>query len=150
MKPKLINIRPVERTDLAAVQAIEATSCPRPWGEKDFVDFVAVERARMYVLEADRVVVGYLCFDATDKDEAVLARLTVVNTHRRTGLGTLLLERATELARKARAKQLVAHGYEQDQPLQFFLKAKGFQSAVVRRHFDKDTDAVRFWSQIRA
>lgn len=85
-----LEIRPMRRSDLAAVLAIEHGAYPFPWSAGIFRDCLRVGYRCLVLTDLGRVC-AYAIFSIA-VDEAHLLNLCVATERRRTGLATLLLD----------------------------------------------------------
>ncbi|MEO6968110.1 MAG: ribosomal protein S18-alanine N-acetyltransferase [Rhodanobacteraceae bacterium] len=93
----LPQFRPMLRTDLAAVAAIEAAAYEFPWSQHIFRDCLDAGH-KCWVLESDHGVIGYGVL-STGADEAHILNLCVAPAEQGHGHGGRLLYRLLDLAR---------------------------------------------------
>lgn len=92
----MLEIRPMRRSDLDQVMAIEKDAYPFPWSAGIFRDCLRVGY-RCLVLADREEVCGYAIVSMA-VDEAHLLNLCVAKSCRRNGLATLLLDHVTREA----------------------------------------------------
>ncbi|MEO7149253.1 MAG: ribosomal protein S18-alanine N-acetyltransferase [Rhodanobacteraceae bacterium] len=93
----LPQLRPMLRTDLAAVAAIEAAAYEFPWSQHIFRDCIEAGH-KCWVLESYDDVIGYGILSA-GADEAHILNLCVAPAEQDRGHGGRLLHRLLDLAR---------------------------------------------------
>jgi len=82
-------IRPASWADIRVIALLDAQSTSFPWCEQQFSESLASHR--MYVLEIDGAIAGYLVYSLV-LDEAELLNIAVAPALRGRGHGTRLLE----------------------------------------------------------
>lgn len=147
---KVVKIDYARREDVPAVLEIERSTHAalgrprRALDEARLLEFVEQRRTRFEVMKTgEGKVVGFLLFDGSEPETAVVTRLTVHPDHRRAGCGRSLMGRADHWARLAKAEKLEIHVYEEDEAAIKFFQSRGLQSRLTRGKFE-DGDAVTF------
>lgn len=153
-------VRPLRKSDLAEVLAIEAASNPHPWHEGDFRPFVdaagdgtdtplaerppfrggAVKRAWVCQGPGGPVgadVLGFACAAAV-ADEAELQSIAVRPAVRRGGVGSALLETVLEWARDAGYRALHLEVRAGNVPAIGLYRRFGFVQTGLRRGYYQD------------
>jgi ribosomal-protein-alanine N-acetyltransferase len=88
------NIRPMERSDISAVAAMEKSIFPDPWPHGAFEEVLALPIGMNLVAVDDcGQLCGYLCAQAV-ADEIQIHNIAVTPESRRQGIGRMLLEHA--------------------------------------------------------
>lgn len=98
-------LRPMTRTELDAVMAIEAAAYPFPWSRGNFVDSLAAGHPAQLLTDASQAVLGYFVA-MPGVDEWHLLNLTVAPAAQRRGHGSALVAALVRLARAHPAAQL--------------------------------------------
>jgi [ribosomal protein S18]-alanine N-acetyltransferase len=144
MGSRLMAVRPIRDTDLAAVVALETSNQPAPWSEGVFVDELAADN-RIYLLveEDDRVLAyGGVMVVA---DEAHVTNLLVDPAARRRGLGRALLTSLITSAVEAGARHLTLEVRASNQPARALYADLGLAPVGVRPGYYGDEDALILW-----
>jgi ribosomal protein S18 acetylase RimI-like enzyme len=111
--------RPYERRDLPGVIALcEAEGWPSLPADPDRAHRILTNPGVTSYVAADDVVVGYIHLLSDGEVQAYIATMAVAATHRRRGIGTLLIEHAFAASGAERVDLLSAADsfYEQLQP----------------------------------
>ena len=82
----------------------------------------------------------------SDPEFTKIEKLTIHPKYRRLTYGSLLLN---HLIQKAFSPKIVVYCKESDSDSIAFYKNKKFKSNLVKSHFGKDIDAVRFLMEIK-
>lgn len=126
-------IRPLERSDIAEVVAIEEASYPYPWTYGIFEDCLKAGYACFAVVLAGRVVAYSVQNWAAG--ESHLLNLCVDSGHRKRGVGRLLLDHTIELARRLDCSVMFLE-VRPSNPAAFRLyQARGFRESGLRRDY---------------
>lgn len=83
-------IRPATPGDLDALAQLERQGFSPPWSRASLADELVKSTRRTWLLEAERAVLAYACFQCL-AGEAELLRIAVHTAHRGTGFGHRLL-----------------------------------------------------------
>lgn len=128
-------VRPLRRSDLPAVLAIERSVYPSPWPEEHLTRIVALPGAigRVAELEGGGVV-GY-ALGWVAADEAELANIAVAPPHRRTGVGDRLLASMREAAAGLGATRMYLEVRVSNEVAQAFYRSRGFTVTGRRREY---------------
>jgi ribosomal-protein-alanine N-acetyltransferase len=123
--------------DLPSVMVIERRSFTAPWEEATFRGLMRRPSAALLVAERESEVVGYSVtwFAA---DEAELGDIAVLPELRGLGLGRLLLDESTAVARKRGAKSLYLEVREANRVARELYRSAGFEVAGVRKEYYKE------------
>jgi ribosomal-protein-alanine acetyltransferase len=151
-------VRPLRRSDLPEVLAIEAASNPHPWHEGDFLPFVAASGEEGSAANGRRPegpragalrrawavpgpdgsgVRGFACIAAM-ADEVELQSLAVLPEARRTGIGSALLECLIEWAREGGFRALHLEVRAGNLPAIALYRRFGFAQTGRRRGYYQD------------
>ena len=118
-----------------AAQAPEAAN----WTKESYVQFASGSDSLFLVLEANRVIHGFLV-GRLAADQAELLNLAVGPTQRRQGAGTALLARALEEWRTQGAKSVYLEVRESNTPAIAFYEKQGFARTGVRKAYYRTPD----------
>ncbi len=149
MKPQII-IRSMELSDLDGVLAIENQSFPTPWSRLSFIsELVENSRAVYLVAEHEGSVIGYIGMWKI-VDEAHITNLAVAPEFRGKGVGTALLQAATELAVASGLLRMTLEVRISNYVAQHLYFRMGFDAAGIRPRYyrDNDEDALIMWRDI--
>ncbi|MEE6274396.1 ribosomal protein S18-alanine N-acetyltransferase [Georgenia wangjunii] len=130
-----IRLRPLETGDLDRVMELEAELFgPGAWSHGAYVEELrAADRRYVAALDPAGTVVGYAGIALAD--EASVMTVGVAGTHRRRGIGRLLLERLLEHARAARAREVFLEVRASDTGAQRLYAGAGFEPIGVRKRY---------------
>ncbi len=133
--PADIGILPARRTDLAAIMELERTGFPEPeqWSERSWLGELVADNRRVLLARAHQPV-GVITVSVTG-ELAELLRLVVAPAHRRTGIGTQLVDAGLQSARQAGARAAMLEvGYD-NEPAIALYQAMGFEQLRVRESY---------------
>jgi ribosomal-protein-alanine N-acetyltransferase len=119
--------------DVDAVAAIEATAYSFPWTRGNFIDSLAVGYAAE-LLEADAGLAGYFVAMA-GVDELHLLNITVAPAWQGQGLGSLLLGRVQDLARRLHLPRLLLEVRGSNTRARGLYLRRGFVEVGLRRGY---------------
>lgn len=120
-------IRPFERRDLGAVDALERAIYPSPWRREHFERLLGTTEAEAWVAETgEGVVVGY-AVGWVVADEAELANIAVAEGHRRGGVGRQLLETIEGRAALRGARRIYLEVREGNASARAFYGSHGYR-----------------------
>jgi ribosomal-protein-alanine N-acetyltransferase len=139
------SIRPMDAEDIPAVALLEGRVFADPWSENAFREELAAAGRRYLVAEEGRALVGYGGLLVVE-DDAHIVTLAVEEGVRGRGLGTRLMLRLAEEARRAGAAHLTLEVRVSNQPAQSLYRRFGFETVGVRRHYYRDEDALIMWA----
>jgi ribosomal-protein-alanine N-acetyltransferase len=126
------SLRPMRRGDVSAVHAIECDAYPHPWSRSIFADCLRVGYC-CRVADVDGRVGAYSILSAA-AGESHLLNLCVARTHRRIGLGQMMLEGITVDARLLGAHRLFLEVRPSNAAAIALYQASGFR--VIGRRPD--------------
>jgi len=137
-----IIIRPMERTDLDEVLAVEQVSYPVPWKLEHFLQEIHSPLAFPFVAVVDGQVAGYLCLMSLF-EEAQIMNIAVAPEFRRKGVARVLLDLAIATAREKGAENLVLEVRESNSAAIALYEGYGFQRYFVRKgYYEGKEDAI--------
>lgn len=118
-------LRVLGREDLAALLEVERASQPLPWSEAQLLEELLHEDAIVSGAFVDGTLSGYAAWRAT-VDELWLLNLAVLPSHRRRGLGRLLVEEGEALARARGLSSLWLEVREGNEGARVLYESAGF------------------------
>jgi ribosomal-protein-alanine N-acetyltransferase len=139
-------IRPMQRTDIPAVSALEAEIYPQPWSPKVFFDELAMD-ARVYLVAVDdsETVHGYGGILLIE-DDAHITTIAVAPETRGAQLGTRVMMALVDAAVDAGAKHLTLEVRMSNDGAQRLYERFGFQPVGRRKNYYRDEDALVMWA----
>ncbi|HYG94633.1 MAG TPA: ribosomal protein S18-alanine N-acetyltransferase [Nocardioides sp.] len=126
--------------DVTAIAALEAVAFPAdPWSPVLVAEGVAgrMPTATFLVAEVDGVFVGHAVVSVV-AEVAELQRIAVVDTNRRSGVATALLEASRATAREGGAERLLLEVREDNAPAHAFYERQGFTEIARRAGYYRD------------
>ncbi|KJS09816.1 MAG: hypothetical protein VR73_01120 [Gammaproteobacteria bacterium BRH_c0] len=124
-------IRAARPDDIPAIARLDAKSTAFPWCEQQFSESLASHR--LYVLEIDGVVSGYLVYSLV-LDEAELLNIAIAPRLRRRGHGARLLEYFIE-ANRGVANRLLLEVRHSNRSAIDLYNSHGFVKQGVRKGY---------------
>ena len=140
-------VRDYERDDLPAILSIEKDTFEYPWTVQDFEFCMSLDRCGCLVAERDGDVVGYLVYEKRNRTARLLT-IAVLDSERRSGVGSALLRELAALVGSSRS-EIVVVVRERNVVAQVFLRSVGFRAKWIKRQYytSADDDAYRMtWS----
>jgi ribosomal-protein-alanine N-acetyltransferase len=119
--------------DLDEVMAIESAIYTHPWTRGNFTDSLRAGY-ECRVLRHGPTLLGYLVLMVA-AGEAHLLNLSIGAAHQRSGLGSLLLREAAEMARGRGARSLFLEVRPSNRAAQALYTRFGFRKIAVRRGY---------------
>lgn len=137
--------------DLGQVVTIERASYEFPWSEGIFRDCIRVGYKCRVVTGGDNTILGYGLL-STAVDEAHILNLCVHPDHRRTGLGSFILEHLIQRARLARAEAIMLEVRPSNPAAIGMYESRGFRKIGKRKRYypaaNGREDAVLYAKQL--
>jgi ribosomal-protein-alanine N-acetyltransferase len=130
-------IRKCVEEDLPRVMKLEKESFKFPYDTETFTYFLSSDRATFLVYDLDGSVEGYIICDINDQDKGVVVSIAVSSKHRRTGLGSALLDAAMSKVR-GKVSKLVLQVAKSDEDAIRFYKVHGFTTEGTLPHYYPD------------
>src|SRR3712207_8626227 len=95
-----VNVLPARRVDLDAIMGLERAGFPEPeqWSERSWLGELVADNRRVLIARTHQTL-GVITWSVIG-ELAELLRLVVAPTHRRTGVGTLLVESGVAAVRQ--------------------------------------------------
>ncbi len=127
-----VNLRRAKKSDLKKILEIEKESFKEPWRMEGFLYELNLpeEIGISYVAEVDEKVGGYIFLHIFDEGIHIV-NIAVRKDMRRQGIGTLLLQKAEEIAKNKNIPLLVLEVRENNLPAISLYKKHGF--SVLRK-----------------
>lgn len=97
MLSRSLQIRRMKESDIPAVQAIEKHSFADPWSRETLIEALSLFPDTNYIAESPDGIAGFVICGVENTGEEVyghLCSLAVSERHRRSGIGTALVQRA--------------------------------------------------------
>jgi ribosomal-protein-alanine N-acetyltransferase len=126
-------LAPMREQDLDEVMAVESAIYTHPWTRGNFTDSLRAGY-ECRVLRLGPALLGYLVLMVA-AGEAHLLNLSIAAAHQRTGLGSLLLREAAEMARGRDARSLFLEVRPSNRAAQALYTRFGFRKIAVRRGY---------------
>jgi acyl-CoA synthetase (NDP forming)/GNAT superfamily N-acetyltransferase len=150
MDGRIVHVRRVTETDKEALSALYTRASPRTRYLRFFTAGISIDREVQrlvapgndhlaLVAEHDRLAVGVASYEILNGDQAEIA-LLVDDTWQGDGIGSLLIEHLTALARKAGIQELVGDVLASN--LTMLRTSAGVAPGIVRDR-DEDPEVVR-------
>jgi ribosomal-protein-alanine N-acetyltransferase len=134
-------IRKCVEEDLPRVMKLEKESFKFPYDTETFTYFLSSDRATFLVYDLDGSVEGYIICDINDQDKGVVVSIAVSSKHRRTGLGSALLDAAMSKVR-GKVSKLVLQVAKSDEDAIRFYKVHGFTTEGTLPHYYPDGEGA--------
>lgn len=152
MTASTATVRAAERSDLAAVIAIERASFGDPWTRGMFGTHLTSQGGNNFlVAEQAGSVVGYAITVAV-AEESELLNIAVDPDHRGQGLGALLLDAAMDLCRRSDATEMWLEVRASNAGARRLYSSRGFAEMGVRKRYyhAPREDAIVLRSDLRS
>ncbi len=139
-------IRHMEERDVPAVARLEKEAFSTPWSEKAFYESMKLYYSLFLVAEEDEEIAGYAGMYIV-ADEGDVTNIAVFEKWKRHGIGTLLVEKLLEEAKKRGATCATLEVRKGNIPAIVLYEKHGFQSVGIRKNFydNPKEDAVIMW-----
>jgi len=133
-----VHVRWMIRRDMPEVLCIEEQAFEFPWGEEDFILCLRQRNCIGMVAETADAVVGFMIYELRRESIHVL-NLAVARSHRRLGIGSLLVEKLVGKLAPDRRGRIRLEVRERNLPAQVFFRSNGFFAVSVLKDFYRDT-----------
>ena len=139
MIPAADSLEPMQEADLDAVVELERGIFRHPWNRRAFEREVGGHPlSRSWVVRDPQAgVVAYACAWHV-AGELLINNIAVAATHRRRGLGRVLLQRLLDDGRRAGLRQAILEARVTNAPALALYAAHGFRSIGRRRRYYSD------------
>lgn len=87
----MVAVRPARHQDISELVAIDSLCSPAPWGMEQFARELALSHSFVFIACEESRIVGFVCAWIV-ADELEIHSIAVEPSHRRKGIGRLLLE----------------------------------------------------------
>jgi [ribosomal protein S18]-alanine N-acetyltransferase len=134
-------IRPAERGDLDAVNAIESASFPAPWRREFFESELSAPGRFALVAVRKNKVIGYI-FAMWIFDEMHVNKIAVIAPERRQGIADALMDRCVSFAREHGVESISLEVRQSNVGAQEFYRQLQFESVYVRPRYYPDHEAA--------
>ncbi len=133
-----IHIRWMIRRDMSDVLGIEHASFEFPWTEDDFVRCLRKRNCIGMVAELNDEIIGFMIYEL-HKTRLHILNFAVHQEHRRSGVGTAMVEKLKSKLSSQRRNRIVLEVRETNLDAQLFFKNQGFLALSVLKNFYEDT-----------
>ena len=144
----MIQIRPMERSDVERISRLEEETFSMPWSRDAFLEMIEKEDARYYVAEADGEVVGG-CGVLMIAGEGDITNVVIDKKYRNQGIGTKMLQYLIEDGYQNGLTAFTLEVRVSNQNAIHVYEKLGFFSEGIRPNFyEKPTeDAMIMWKR---
>jgi ribosomal-protein-alanine N-acetyltransferase len=137
-----VSLRPLTEEDLPIALAIEQASFLSPWTRAAFLHELHSSHSRLVAAEWQGQVIGYLCAWFV-VDEVHILDVAVHPTHRRQGVGKLLLQYSLQEGQQGGAHSASLEVRRSNLPAIALYQSFGFREVGVRRrYYENGEDAL--------
>lgn len=133
-----IHVRWMIRRDMPEVLEIEQQAFEFPWSDEDFTRCLRQRNCIGMVAEIADSVVAFMIYELHRTRLHVL-NFAVARSHRRLGIGTLMMEKLISKLSPERRCQIVLEVRETNLPAQLFFRSLNFRATSVLKDFYQDT-----------
>jgi ribosomal-protein-alanine N-acetyltransferase len=133
--PADLNVLTARRADLDAIMALERSGFPEAerWSERSWLGELVADNRRVLIARRASTV-GVITWSVTG-ELAELLRLVVAPAHRRTGIGTVLVEAGIDAVRQAGARAAMLEVGYANEPAIALYQRLGFEQLRVREDY---------------
>ena len=130
-----VNVLTARRADLDAIMALERAGFPEPerWSERSWLGELVADNRKVLIARSHETL-GVVTLSVLG-ELAELLRLVVAPAHRRTGIGTLLVETGVEAVRLAGARAAMLEVGYTNEPAIALYQRLGFEQLRVRDNY---------------
>ena len=133
-----IHVRWMIRRDMPEVLEIEQQAFEFPWSDEDFTRCLRQRNCIGMVAEIADSVVAFMIYELHRTRLHVL-NFAAARSHRRLGIGTLMMEKLISKLSPERRCQIVLEVRETNLPAQLFFRSLNFRATSVLKDFYQDT-----------
>ncbi|MFM8284623.1 MAG: ribosomal protein S18-alanine N-acetyltransferase [Planctomycetaceae bacterium] len=126
------------RRDMAEVLEIEREAFEFAWSEEDFTRCLRQRNCIGMVAEMAESVVAFMIYEL-HRSRLHVINLAVRRSHRRLGIGTLLLDKLAAKLTPDRRDRILLEVRERNLPAQIFFRSLGYRAISVLKDFYEDT-----------
>jgi len=131
-------LRPMSVTDLQQIIRIEQTSFPTPWTLELFVRELSLKFSHNFVLDLLGMIIGYVNFWVVAGEMHIMS-IAVHEDYREKRVGTMLLERSLDYARRRGAEYVYLEVRMGNDAAIALYQGMGFEVVGVRKGYYTDT-----------
>ena len=147
-EPSLINILPARRSDLDAILTLERTGFgpTEQWSERSWSGELLGEGRTVLIARA-HIPVGVIALQTVDR-VADLHRLLVAPGHRRSGVGTRLVDAGLRAVRHQGARSVLLEVDYHNEPAIALYQRLGFEQLAARENYygpGRHALILKFW-----
>ena len=130
-----INLLPARRVDLDAIMALERSGFPEAerWSERSWLGELVADNRKVLIARSHQPL-GVITWSVLG-ELAELLRLVVAPAHRRTGIGTVLVEAGVEAVRLSGARAAMLEVGYNNEPAIALYQRLGFEQLRVREDY---------------
>lgn len=133
-----VHVRWMIRRDMAEVLEIEREAFEFAWTEEDFTRCLRQRNCIGMVAEMAESVVAFMIYEL-HRSRLHVINLAVRRSHRRLGIGTLLLDKLAAKLTPDRRDRILLEVRERNLPAQIFFRSLGYRAISVLKDFYEDT-----------
>ncbi len=131
----MINVRPINRTDIPEIAKIEIECFSNPWSEKDIEDSFLRDCIFFVATEGEKIG-GYLGIQISDG--GYITNVAVSGAHRKKGMGEALMNKAIEHIKEQHLPFLTLEVRVSNAPAIALYEKMSMQNLGKRPRFYKD------------
>lgn len=141
-----MNVRHMEQCDVPEVARLEQEAFSSPWSEQAFHDSMKLSYYLFLVAEEENEIAGYAGMYLI-MDEGDVTNVAVFKKWKCHGVGTLLVEKLLEEAKKRGATSATLEVRKSNIPAIMLYRKVGFELVGTRKNFydNPKEDAVIMW-----
>lgn len=136
------------RPDLPTVLQIEVESFEFPWTEEEFIRCLRQRNCIGMVAEVNCSVVAFMIYEL-HKNRLHVLNFAVAQSHRRTGVGTAMVNKLKSKLSSDRRNRILLEVRETNLAAQLFFRKQGFKAISILRDFYEDTTEDAYLMQVR-
>ncbi|HSQ56773.1 MAG TPA: ribosomal protein S18-alanine N-acetyltransferase [Gemmata sp.] len=143
------HIRWMIRRDLPEVMRTERACFEYSWTEDDFLRCLRQRNCIGMVAEASETISGFMIYEL-HKTRLNVLNFAVHPVHRRTGIGTMMVDKLIYKLTSHRRQKITLAVREKNLAAQMFFRAHGFQATKLLRDFYEDSGEDAYQMELRA
>ena len=132
-----MTVRAWEEKDIKAIADIEQKSFADPWTEGMLADCLRFPIYHTFLVEEGGQVCGYGCLIVLFED-AELANIAVAPTHRKQGVGKLLMEKMHDYAKTLGAERMLLEVRVSNESAIGLYQKYGYERYGIRKNYYAD------------
>lgn len=130
----MIELLALTEADIEEVSRLEAETFSMPWSAKDFLEMVYCDYAYYMIAKEENQVIG-CCGIRNMCGDGEITNVAVKKTHRRTGIGEMLLKETMQRSREIGVRAYTLEVREGNLPAVSLYQKLGFVTEGVRKNF---------------